>query len=74
MVILQHYKLKLKYIKSVNLKRLFHIIKNGKDQMIWLTAPLGLVRAKITNDQVQFYNKIDKHIMRVIMLFQNSRS
>ena len=28
--------------------------------MIWLTAPLGLVRAKITNDQVQFYNKIDK--------------
>ena len=35
-------------------------LRMDKDQMIWLTAPLGLVRAKITNKQVQFYNKIDK--------------
>lgn len=35
-------------------------LRMEKDQMIWLTAPLGLVRAKITKDQVQFYNKIDK--------------
>lgn len=35
-------------------------LRMEKDQMIWLTAPLGLVRAKITNEQVQFYNKIDK--------------
>lgn len=35
-------------------------LRMDKDQMIWLTAPLGLVRAKITNEEVQFYNKIDK--------------
>ena len=35
-------------------------LRMDKDQMFWLTAPLGLVRVKITNEEVQFYNKIDK--------------
>lgn len=30
-----------------------------KDKIIWLSAPLGLARMKITPDQVQFYNKTD---------------
>lgn len=30
-----------------------------KDEVIWLSAPLGLARMKITPNQVQFYNKTD---------------
>ena len=35
-----------------------------KDKIIWLSAPLGLVRAKITKEEVQFYNKLDKSYYR----------
>ena len=30
-----------------------------KDKVIWLSAPLGLARMKITPEKVQFYNKTD---------------
>jgi outer membrane biogenesis lipoprotein LolB len=34
-------------------------LRMQKDEVIWLSAPLGLARMKITPDQVQFYNKTD---------------
>lgn len=34
-------------------------LRAEKDKTIWLSAPLGLVRIKITPEKVQFYNKTD---------------
>ena len=34
-------------------------LRMQRNKVIWLSAPLGLARMKITPDQVQFYNKTD---------------
>ena len=35
-------------------------LRMEKDKTIWLSATLGIVRAKITPEKVSFYNKLDK--------------
>lgn len=34
-------------------------LRMEKDKIIWMSATLGIVRAKITPDKVSFYNKLD---------------
>ena len=35
-------------------------LRMERDKTIWISATLGIVRLKITPDQVQFYNKLDQ--------------
>ncbi len=52
-------KLKITYTEGA--KRQAHTVsfRMQKDEVLWLSAPFGVIRAKITPDRVAFYNKLD---------------
>ncbi len=52
---------KLKITYTEGSKRQTHTVsyRMQKDAVLWLSAPFGIIRAKITPDQVAFYNKLD---------------
>ncbi|NQZ43199.1 MAG: DUF4292 domain-containing protein [Flavobacteriaceae bacterium] len=35
-------------------------LRMKKDEVIWISAPLGILKAKITPEKVSFYNKLEK--------------
>ena len=52
-------KLKLSYTEGSNKQTHTVSFRMQKDAVIWLSAPLGILRVKITPEQVAFYNKLD---------------
>lgn len=53
-------KLKITYAESG--KQQAHTVsyRMKKDEVIWISATFGIIRAKITPEKVSFYNKLDK--------------
>lgn len=69
-VIRQHYlnqldfktlagKLKIDYSDGESSQNLPVSLRMEKDKVIWISAPLGIVKAYITPERVSFYNKLD---------------
>jgi len=69
-VIRQHYlsqldfktlagKLKIDYSDGEDQQRFAVSLRVQKDKVIWISAPLGIVKAYITPNRVSFYNKLD---------------
>jgi len=53
-------KLKISYSDGENKQSHTVTYKMKKDSVLWMSATLGLIRAKITPKKVSFYNKLDK--------------
>lgn len=69
-VIRQHYlcrldfktlagKLKIEYSDGYSEQSLSVSLRMEKDKVIWISAPLGIVKAYITPERLSFYNKLD---------------
>lgn len=52
-------KVKVEYIKGDQEQSYTINLRMEKDKVIWISATLGIVRAKITPESVGFYNKLD---------------
>ena len=52
-------KVRITYTQETNAQSHTVTLRMLKDEVIWLTAPLNIVRAKITPEGVGFYNKLD---------------
>lgn len=51
-------RLKIDYIDGKNSQSVSVSLRVKKDETIWISAPFGVVKAKITPDKVSFYNKL----------------
>jgi len=54
-------KMKIDYSDGDNSKGISVSLRMEKDKAIWISAPLGIVKAYITPDRVTFYNKLEKN-------------
>ena len=52
-------KVKVEYIQGEKSQTHTINLRIEKDKVIWISATLGIVRAKITPEKVSFYNKLD---------------
>jgi len=52
-------KLKINYSDGLSTQSIGVSLRMEKDKAIWLSAPLGIVKALITPDRVTFYNKLE---------------
>ena len=52
-------KLKIEYSDGESSQSLAVSLRMEKDKVIWISAPLGIVKAYITPDRVSFYNKLE---------------
>lgn len=52
-------KLKITYTEGSKTQSHTVTYRMEKDKVLWLSAPFGIIRAKITPQQVAFYNKLD---------------
>jgi len=52
-------KVKVEYIQGDRSQSHTINLRIQKDEVIWLSATLGVVRVKITEDKVSYYNKLD---------------
>lgn len=52
-------KMKIDYSDGSDTKGLTVSLRMEKDKAIWISAPLGIVKAYITPDRVTFYNKLE---------------
>jgi len=53
-------KLKIDYSDGADQQGLSVSLRMEKDKVIWISAPLGIVKAYITPERVSFYNKLDR--------------
>jgi len=53
-------RLKIDYFDGDSNKGATVSLRMQKDEVIWISAPLGLLKAKITPQKVSFYNKLEK--------------
>lgn len=53
-------KLKITYSQGNKTQSYTVSYRMKKDEVLWINAPLGILRAKITPEKVSFYNKLDK--------------
>lgn len=53
-------KLKITYSQANKTQSYTVSYRMKKDEVLWINAPLGVLRAKITPNNVSFYNKLDK--------------
>lgn len=54
-----HGKIKIEYSDGYSTQSLGVSLRMEKDKAIWLSAPLGVVKAYITPSRVSFYNKLE---------------
>ncbi|MEM6894924.1 MAG: DUF4292 domain-containing protein [Bacteroidota bacterium] len=52
-------KVKIEYAKGDDEQGISVSLRMEKDKVIWLSAPLGVVKAKITPEKISFYNKLE---------------
>ncbi|MEL6974293.1 MAG: DUF4292 domain-containing protein [Bacteroidota bacterium] len=52
-------KVKIDYAKGDDEQGISVSLRMEKDKVIWLSAPLGVVKAKITPEKISFYNKLE---------------
>lgn len=52
-------KIKIDYSDGESSQRVSVSLRMEKDKAIWISAPLGIVKAYITPDRVSFYNKLE---------------
>ncbi len=52
-------KVKIQYIQGEESQSYTVNLRMQKDEVIWMSSTLGIVRAKITPDKVSYYNKLD---------------
>lgn len=52
-------RVKVEYVQGDKSQSHTISLRMEKDKVIWLSAPIGFVRAKITPEKVSFYNKLD---------------
>lgn len=54
-------KLRIEYSDGASSQSVGVSLRMEKDKAIWLSAPLGIVKALITPDRVSFYNKLENN-------------
>ncbi len=52
-------RIKIDYSDGYSTQSMGVSLRMEKDKAIWISAPLGVVKALITTDRVSFYNKLD---------------
>ncbi len=52
-------KVRIDYAKGDDEQGISVSLRIEKDKVIWLSAPLGVVKAKITPEKISFYNKLE---------------
>ncbi|MGB5554369.1 MAG: DUF4292 domain-containing protein [Flavobacteriaceae bacterium] len=54
-------KVKIEYTNGDDSQSVSVSLRMKKDEVIWMSAPLGIVKAYITTDRVSFYNKLENN-------------